>query len=143
FSGHPSAVATDRPEGLSRVVLAGYLIIAALVLGFMLWSWLAPLGSAVNANGQVIVDGDHKTIQHLERGIVREILVKDVDKGTAGQVLVRLDDTQARASLKSASDRYHAAEALVARLADEQALSAKVSYPADLAKAAQSDPDAA
>ena len=140
---HPSAVATDRPEGLSRVVLAGYLIIAALVLGFMLWSWLAPLGSAVNANGQVIVDGDHKTIQHLERGIVREILVKDGDKVSAGQVLVRLDDTQSRATLKSAADGYHAAEALVARLAAEQALALEVTFPADLMVAAQSDRDVA
>jgi HlyD family secretion protein len=141
--GRSSAVIADRPEGLSRVVLAGYLIIAALVLGFMAWSWLAPLGSAVNANGQVIVDGAHKTIQHLERGIVREILVKDGDKVSAGQVLVRLNDTQAKASLKSASDGYHAAEALVARLAAEQAQAPEVTFPADLAAAAQSDRDAA
>src|SRR6185312_8011632 len=126
----PTAIA-DGPEGLSRVLWSGYLIVAALVLGFMLWSFLAPLGSAVNASGQVMVDGDHKTIQHLERGIVRALLVKDGDKVTAGQVLVRLDDTQARASLNSASDGYHAAEALVTRLAAEQALSAQVSYPAD------------
>lgn len=140
---HPSAVATDRPEGLSRVVLAGYLIIAALILGFMLWSWLAPLASAVNANGQVIVDGAHKTIQHLERGIVREILVKDGDKVTAGQVLVRLDDTQAKATLKSVADGYHAAEALVARLAADQSLASEVTFPADLVTAAQSDRDVA
>ncbi|HKT18030.1 MAG TPA: HlyD family type I secretion periplasmic adaptor subunit [Stellaceae bacterium] len=139
----PTAVVVDRPEGLSRVVLAGYLIIAALVFGFMLWSWLAPLGSAVNANGQVIVDGNHKTIQHLERGIVREILVKDGDKVSAGQVLVRLDDTQAKAALKSAADGYHAAEALVAQLAAEQALASEVTFPADLVAAAQSDRDVA
>ena len=143
LAGRPSTLAADRPDGLSRVVLAGYLIIAALVLAFMLWSWLAPLGSAANANGQVIVDGDHKTIQHLERGIVREILVKDGDKVAAGQVLVRLDDTQAKATLKSASDGYHAAEALVARLAAEQALATEVTYPADLVTAAESDPDVA
>jgi HlyD family secretion protein len=141
--GRSAAVVADRPEGLSRVVRAGYLIIAALILGFMLWSWLAPLGSAVNANGQVIVDGDHKTIQHLERGIVRRILVKDGDKVTTGQVLVRLDDTQAKATLKSASDGYHGAEALVARLAAEQALAPDVTYPADLVTAAECDPDAA
>jgi HlyD family secretion protein len=138
----PTAVA-DRPEGLSHVVLAGYLIIAALVLGFMLWSWLAPLGSAVNANGQVIVDGDHKTVQHLERGIVREILVKDGDKVTAGQVLVRLDNTQAKATLKSALDAYHAAEALLARLAAEQALASEVAFPSDLVAAAPGDRDVA
>ena len=143
LAGRPSTLAADRPDGLSRVVLTGYLIIAALVLAFMLWSWLAPLGSAANANGQVIVDGDHKTIQHLERGIVREILVKDGDKVGAGQVLVRLDDTQAKATLKSASDGYHAAEALVARLAAEQALAPEVTYPADLVTAAESDPDVA
>lgn len=139
----PSAVTADRPEGLSGVVRAGYLVIAALILGFVLWSFLAPLGSAVNANGQVMVDGDHKTIQHLERGIVREILVKDGDKVAAGQVLVRLDDTQAKATLKSASDGHRAAEALVARLAAEQSLAPAVTFPDDLLAAAQSDRDVA
>jgi HlyD family type I secretion membrane fusion protein len=118
-------------------------VIAALILSFMLWSSLAPLASAVNAAGQVIVQGDHKTIQHLESGIVREILVKDGDKVTAGQTLVRLDDTQARANLKLASDNYHAAEALVARLAAEQSQAAAIAFPADLVAAAKADPDVA
>lgn len=132
-----------RPEGLTLNILAGYSVIAALILGFALWSWLAPLGSAVNANGQVVVEGDHKAIQHLEDGIIRDILVHNGDKVAAGQTLIRLDDTQAKATLKLAIDNYHAAEAQVALLTAEQTQAAAITFPADLVTAAETDPSAA
>ena len=139
----PEAAIPTQPQGLRPNLTAGYAVIAALILGFMLWSVLAPLASAVNANGQVIVEGDHKTIQHLESGIVRDILVKDGDQVIAGQILVRLDDAQARTSLKLSNDNYHAAEALVARLAAEQSQAPEITFPADLLTAARNDPDVA
>ena len=132
-----------RPEGLTPNILAGYGVIAALILGFALWSWLAPLGSAVNANGQVVVEGDHKTVQHLEDGIIRDILVHNGDKVAAGQTLIRLDDTQAKASLRLAVANYHAAEAQVALLTAEQTQATAITFPADLVTAAATDPSAA
>jgi HlyD family type I secretion membrane fusion protein len=133
----------SRPERLGGTILAGYAVIAALILGFALWSWLAPLGSAVDANGRVVVEGDHKAVQHLEDGIIRDILVHNGDQVTAGQILVRLDDTQAKATLKRAIDNYHAAEAQVALLTAEQTQAAALAFPPDLVAAAQTDPAAA
>ena len=58
----------------------------------------APLDSAAIAPGQVATESSTKPIQHLEGGIVREILVKEADAVRVGQVLFRLEPTQARAN---------------------------------------------
>src|SRR5262245_22012611 len=51
-------------------------ILAALFFGLGgIWSAAAPLTSASMAPGMVKVDGSRKTVQHLEGGIIREILV--------------------------------------------------------------------
>jgi membrane fusion protein, type I secretion system len=52
----------------------GYLSIALVCAGFAIWSALAPLGGAAIAPARVSVEGESKPVQHLEGGIVREIL---------------------------------------------------------------------
>ena len=54
------------------------------------------------APGIVRVETERKTVQHLEGGIIAELLVREGDRVTGGQVLVRLDDLEARASARSA-----------------------------------------
>lgn len=75
-------------------------------------------------------------MQHLEGGIVKEILVRDGDSVTAGQVLVRLDDTQAVANLAMVRDRLIADRATEARLVAERDGADRLSFPPDLANAA-------
>ena len=53
------------------------------------------------AVGTVESESNRKTIQHLEGGIVREILVADGDVVRAGQTLISLEDTKARAEAQS------------------------------------------
>ena len=67
----------------------------------------------------VIVDSKRMTVQHLEGGIVREVFVRNGDSVTVNQVMVRLDQTQVRATLELLFDRYRSAEALEARLVAE------------------------
>jgi HlyD family secretion protein/epimerase transport system membrane fusion protein len=110
----------------------GFLIIALFFVGFGGWAALAPLGSAVVAHGSVVVDSKRKSIQHLESGIVREILVKDGEHVATGQVLVRLDDTQARTNLQLISGRYNAAMAQAARLKAEALGRKEISFPEEL-----------
>jgi membrane fusion protein, epimerase transport system len=55
------------------------------------------LNGAVVANGAVKVDGNRKSVQHLDGGIVKELRIKEGDKVKSGDVLVVLDDSQARA----------------------------------------------
>ncbi len=89
----------------------GRIVIALLFGGFGLWATLAPLTSAAVAPGVVKVDTYRKTVQHLEGGIVREILVREGDSVKQGQVLVRLDDGDAEADLNAIRGQIGALEA--------------------------------
>lgn len=118
--------------GVRGPILAG----AAVMIGFFVilcgWAVLAPLSSAAVAPGSVIVEGNRKTIQHLEGGIVRKILVRDGDRVKAGEPLILLDDTQAKASLDLVRGRLTDALALSARLLAERDGSDAISFPDEL-----------
>lgn len=86
-------------QQLRRRALTGCVIVGLLVLGGGGWAATAKLASAVIAPGTVVVDSNSKKVQHPTGGIVGEIKVKNGDKVEPGQLLVRLDDTQVKATL--------------------------------------------
>ncbi|MGH9425657.1 MAG: HlyD family efflux transporter periplasmic adaptor subunit, partial [Terriglobia bacterium] len=92
-------------------VVRGKIMIALLFGGFGLWAAVAPLTTAAIAPGMVKVDSYRKTVQHLEGGIVREILVREGDAVKKGQVLVRLDGGDAEADLNATRGQIRALEA--------------------------------
>ncbi len=99
-AGSTVAASDNRLEpALLRRLIATIVAIAALVVGMGGWVATASLSSAVIASGLVVVDSNAKKVQHPTGGIVASILVKNGDKITAGDVLLRLDETQARANL--------------------------------------------
>ena len=109
-----------------------------LVFGvFGLWSVIAPLDGAAFAPGTVTVKSYKKVVQHLEGGIVAEILARDGDLVRAGQPLLVLDDTQSTASLEIANSQYIALRAKEARLIAERDGLDRVAYPSSFAN---SDP---
>ncbi len=69
----------------------GYAVILIFFGGLGGWAALAPLASGVNVIGTIEVDAGVKTVQHLEGGIVQQIFVKEGDRISQGQILVRLD----------------------------------------------------
>jgi HlyD family secretion protein len=71
-------------------------LLAAAIGG---WAANATLSGAIIAPGQVVVESNVKKVQHPTGGVVGEILVKNGDRVMAGDLLLRLDDTQTRASL--------------------------------------------
>ncbi len=98
---------------------AGWLILLLFFGGFGTWAATAPLHGAVVAPGVVKVEGNRKSVQHLDGGIVRELHVKEGDKVEAGEVLIVLDDTQARAEFQVLSQQYAVLRATEERLKAE------------------------
>lgn len=85
----------EVPRSIRPHTMLGLLLVFVFFGGFGLWAATAPLASAVIAHGNFVATGNNKIIQHLEGGIIREILVNEGDKVKAGQPLVRLDRTAA------------------------------------------------
>ncbi|MBX3680386.1 HlyD family type I secretion periplasmic adaptor subunit [Cognatazoarcus halotolerans] len=109
------------------------LVIIAMTFGLaVVWSFLAPLSSAVVAQGLVKVDSNRKRIQHQEGGVVKEILVRDGAHVKAGDVLIRLDETRAGASQGVLRTQRDAALALQARLEAERDRAAEIVWPEEL-----------
>jgi HlyD family type I secretion membrane fusion protein len=128
---------TDNYKGVARI---GYGVILVTFVGLLGWAALAPLDSAVIANGVISAEGNRKTIQHLEGGILRRILVHEGDKVKAGQLLFELDPTQANAAVGITRNQYVSLRAMEARLLAERDQRPSISFPADLLSQ-RSDPD--
>ena len=84
---------------------AGILSIVVFVLGFGYWSNTALIAGAIITSGAFVTTGQNKIIQHLEGGVIREILVHEGDIVEPGQSLIQLDETGPKAEL----DRLSAA----------------------------------
>ncbi|MEI2298456.1 HlyD family type I secretion periplasmic adaptor subunit [Ensifer sp. MJa1] len=119
---------------LRRVAWTGNLLVGVFVVGLGVWSILAPLSSAAIASGVVEAETNRKTIQHLEGGIIRRIFVQDGDRVTAGQVLIKLDDTKPRSERDNLRGQLWDAKARQARLLAEQNGWDHVTYPPELAE---------
>ncbi len=130
----PPVAAHPRTRGTA---LFGFLAIAVFFGAFVVWSVMAPLSEAAIAPGMIKVEGTRRTIQHLEGGIVREILVRDGDRVQAGQVLMRLDDVRAGTDLETLRSQRWSMMAQDARLAAELADARSVDYPAELREATE------
>ena len=118
-TSRPSKKKTNK-AAYDNYLLTGFILIFALVGGFALWAGLAPIQGAVIAPGSVVVEGKPKTLQHLDGGIVGEILVRDGDKVNAGDVLLRLDPTSLNANRDLLIKRLDEAKAFRARLIAER-----------------------
>jgi len=102
------------------VISAGHIAFITLFLGLGLWLYSATIQGAVIASGTVSVLGKPKTVQHLDGGIVAEILVENGSVVEAGEVLLRLDDTMMKANLDIYKNRFREALSLRDRLSAEQ-----------------------
>lgn len=128
---------TDAPAGgdfgLQRRLLGGLLVAGFLVFGIGSWSAIANLSGAVIAAGLIVVDSSSKKVQHPSGGIVGAILVKNGDAVTAGDVVLRLDDTQTRAALGVIVSQLVELTGRKARLTAEREDAAEIVFPSDFA----------
>jgi HlyD family secretion protein len=92
-------MAINTRKSMRNTMLAGYASIFLLVGGFGAWAALANLNGAIIAGATIIAESYSKRVQHQTGGIVSKILVKDGDRVAAGQPLIDLDPTDAKAEL--------------------------------------------
>ena len=120
------------PRSTKLPTVAGALIMAVVLMGFGVWGNMAPIAGAVVASGVFVVTGQNKIVQHLEGGMIREIYVREGDKVEAGQVLLELDDTAARAELQRLFLRRIRLTAIDARLQAEMKEEQEITLPPDI-----------
>lgn len=120
------------PTSSRRHQRIGLLVLLLAVGGFGGWAFTANLAVAVVAPGHVTVESFRRSVQHLEGGVVRRILVEDGDRVAAGQPLVEIDDTRARAQLQIVRAQYLVGKATELRLLAEQRGDEALTFPAEL-----------
>ncbi len=128
----PAEESISDQLGTRRVVLVGTIIVLIFFGFFGAWAVFAPLDSAAIASGTLAVENNRKVVQHLEGGIVKEILVRDGDAVKAGQPLIRLVGIQPRAQLQLIRGQRNALLARAARLRAERDGNAGLSFPEEL-----------
>jgi len=124
----------DRPpsDSIRRVAFAGWLIIAIFFGGVGTWAVTAPLNGAVVGNAVVKVDGNRKSVQHLDGGIVKELHVREGERVNVGDLLIVLDETQARAEYDVLTQQYVVLRATEVRLLTELDHGSTLVMPDDL-----------
>lgn len=121
----------EAPErDLSWRIAAGLGAVALLAFGIGGWAANAELSGAVIAPGQVVVESSVKKVQHPTGGVVGAILVKSGDYVHAGDIVLRLDDTQTRANLGVIVSQLNELIGRKSRLAAERDDSDAVLFPA-------------
>ncbi|MGM0633964.1 MAG: HlyD family type I secretion periplasmic adaptor subunit [Pseudomonadota bacterium] len=134
---------SNSEESLDKVANESYmtarrvgLIAAFLVFGvFGVWAATAPIEGAAHAPGNVVVRSHTKVVQHLEGGIIAEILVDNGSRVQQGDPLLLLDTTQSAAELEMVQGQLVARRALEARLLAERERADAIDFPEDLADA--------
>jgi len=131
----PVTLEVEKPpsDSIWRSSLAGWVIVGLFFGAFGFWAATAPLNGAVVAQAIVKVEGNRKSVQHLDGGIVKELRVQEGSKVKAGEVLVVLDDSQARAEFEVYSQQQLVLRGTEERLKAELARATSLAMPTDLA----------
>ncbi len=128
------------PKSTALPTALGFGILIVGGCAFGAWAVTAPLDGAVVTAGSFVAIGQNKRIQHLEGGIVSDVLVREGDIVESGQALLKLDDTAARTKLRRLIIRRHRLDAVKARLEAQIQDDTSIDFPQRLLSA-QSDSD--
>ena len=112
--------AHDPRQAIRRFNILGLLVLVVLFGGAGGWAATSQLSGAVIAPGQIVVESNVKKVQHPTGGIVGELYVREGAKVEQGQILLRLDETVARATLGIVQSQIDELTAREARLDAER-----------------------
>jgi len=91
-------------------------LVAVGVVLFFLWAGLTHIAEVARATGEIITIGKAKVVEHLDGGLIKEIMVEERSHVQEGQELLRLDGTQAMANLHQSEARLVALRLRAERL---------------------------
>ena len=131
---------SDVPRSISKQTIVGLVLMAIAFGGFGTWASTAPLAAAVIAQGSFVATGQNKILQHLEGGIIEQILVSEGDQVVEGQALVQLDETAAQAKKRELFLRRMRLDVTAARLTAQFETVEKLDL-SSLLKEHRGDPD--
>ncbi|HUS54804.1 MAG TPA: HlyD family type I secretion periplasmic adaptor subunit [Thermohalobaculum sp.] len=109
-------------------------IVCVLLLGVGLGGWgtTAKLKGAVISSGHLRVESQRQVVQHLDGGVVGEILVREGDLVEAGEVLIKLDGTSMQSELTVMESQLFELMARRGRLVAEQTDQEKIVFDDEL-----------
>jgi HlyD family secretion protein len=120
-------------RAFERELRTGLRLLLAVIILAGGWTVLMPLAGAVVVPGNLVVQSNVKTIQHPSGGVVAEIPVHNGMRVGGGDLLLRLDATQAQASLQVVSKQLDEVRVRIARLVAERDGLPGLQAPAELA----------
>ena len=124
-----SKTQSKHVKALRHASLTGFSLIGLFGGTIGLWAATATLSGAVVAPGQFVVDTYVKKVQHPTGGIVGDLKVREGDRVSEGDLLIRLDETVTRANLQIVSKQLDEFVARRARLEAERDGKAKIELP--------------
>jgi HlyD family secretion protein len=119
-------------RSIRRLNIIGLTALAVSFCGVGGWAATARISGAVISPGTLVVESNIKRIQHNTGGIVSELLVHEGDSVQAGQILIKLDDTLARATLGIVQSQLDQFMARQARLMAERDDAEKITFSSAL-----------
>ena len=134
---------TGRRWSARGPVFFGLFGLLLLVGGFGSWAVLTSISGAIVASGRFEVDRDRQVVQHIDGGIVSEILVDEGDEVAEGDTLIRLDASELKSQLIITEGQLFELMARRGRLEAEQDGADTITFDPVLLEAAKKTPDVA
>jgi len=120
---------TPALHSIQRYMIVGMVIVGFVTFGIGGWAATSELTGAVIGQGVLVVDSSVKKVQHPTGGIVGELRVREGDKVLAGDILLRLDETQTLANATIVSKSFDELVARQARLEAERDNADQITFP--------------
>ena len=114
-------------SGRSRRFLI--ILMFTAVIALLFWAAMTTLTGVTRATGMVVPSMQNQIVQHLEGGIVSQIRVKQGDQVEQGQVLLSIEDSQAKSTLQQTLTQISAKTAAIARIEAELADQDVIDFP--------------